>query len=855
MDRSEGQPLKKKISSSLVEPSTLWGYESAFARNANETGWLDITKGGAPPNWQRRWFELKNGVIRYAPSAEDKDIGDSVFIPIENIIRLVIDKKKNHHNSKSECSEATSSEHLITMKTTHEKLILRADTNDDLHRWVFAFQRSVALAMTKIKMAQSNIALQHSRGVGDDFFKQHQQDEALYLQEAAANEDDGWETRLTRARSILHGHANAIAKARQRQHGKGPRSLSIDDTVLPTLAHQAHDHQTGAIPRVPVVHYFEGSTGRKTPPFSTPTSPMKICWGNSQSGSKTSGNSPVGSTDNSPRALGVALPDVQRGSSTGSSCSSGSGSNGAGASQSMGQSSDGINSTWRSVDDMCIFTTESTSIPDPRRGVDCKDKMSPSSYSVGRTRSTSSGSGSGVLSATAARKDPHSPSRERSSSLTGERRPSHTSDDGDFGGGYLFSMEDGDSLENSLEDFTAFCDTTTKPRGPECGVSPLTSYMTKCYNLRMEFGACTKIGPKSSQEDRFVMTPDLNIPLKRYAEVEGYDDDSNTYRCENAYAAVYDGHCGAQASTYVNETLHGMIFQHAAFNQDIESAIRDSCIQIDKLFLDRARREDIYAGTTAIGAFFHPKISQNVHSSSYRVDVSSNNAGSSSHLHSSSNRSSNEVRESNTRMTVFNIGDSRAVLCRNGVAISMSEAHSPSRPDEQSRIEAAKGWITEEKELFVGRLHRMDLNDPDIADQAANDIQWTTIYRVLGEVSVSRSIGDYPYKGFVPGEVVTDFFSWPDNHDMTFNADLVISDPESKYIDIDSLCEFVILASDGLWDVVSNEKAVARVKGAFEEGKSPKTAAEELCNLALKLGSGDNTTVIIVQFYHNMNEM
>lgn len=84
---------------------------------------------------------------------------------------------------------------------------------------------------------------------------------------------------------------------------------------------------------------------------------------------------------------------------------------------------------------------------------------------------------------------------------------------------------------------------------------------------------------------------------------------------------------------------------------------------------------------------------------------------------------------------------------------------------------------------------------------------------MTGEVAVSRSIGDYPYKGFVPGTVVKDsYLCWPDNHDQIFEADLVISDPESKHIDIDELCEFVILASDGLWDVVSNEKAVSRVK-------------------------------------------
>ena len=83
---------------------------------------------------------------------------------------------------------------------------------------------------------------------------------------------------------------------------------------------------------------------------------------------------------------------------------------------------------------------------------------------------------------------------------------------------------------------------------------------------------------------------------------------------------------------------------------------------------------------------------------------------------------------------------------------------------------------------------------------------------IAGEVSVSRSIGDYPYKGFVPGEEVTEYFSWPDNHDKKFNADLVISEPECKHVDIDELCEFVILASDGLWDVVSKEKAVSRVR-------------------------------------------
>ena len=78
----------------------------------------------------------------------------------------------------------------------------------------------------------------------------------------------------------------------------------------------------------------------------------------------------------------------------------------------------------------------------------------------------------------------------------------------------------------------------------------------------------------------------------------------------------------------------------------------------------------------------------------------------------------------------------------------MSDAHKPGRVDEEARIKLANGWITEEKyvhslvtlrlsdtylesthsritllfcitmllyrELYMGRLHRMDLSDPAI---------------------------------------------------------------------------------------------------------------------------------------------
>ena len=95
----------------------------------------------------------------------------------------------------------------------------------------------------------------------------------------------------------------------------------------------------------------------------------------------------------------------------------------------------------------------------------------------------------------------------------------------------------------------------------------------------------------------------------------------------------------------------------------------------------------------------------------------------------------------------------------------MSESHKPGRSDETERIMQANGWITEEKELYMGRLHRMDLSDPVVRDKAQK-VSWVTIHRVCGELSVSRSFGDPDYKRFIPGAIVDAYFLWPENHNQ-----------------------------------------------------------------------------------------
>ena len=280
------------------------------------------------------------------------------------------------------------------------------------------------------------------------------------------------------------------------------------------------------------------------------------------------------------------------------------------------------------------------------------------------------------------------------------------------------------------------------------------SQIVEQEGLKWQSGSCTKLGPRSSNEDRLVALPNLVEAVyaaKRRSVLtssstisassttvgnhngNNYNSSSQASIMSNSggreserqgYFAVYDGHCGAQASTHLQESLHLSIFNHPLYHTDIQTAIIESCIATDKAFLAESREKKQYSGTTALGAI---------------------------------------VR--GNELTVFNIGDCHAVLCCNGAALDMSDPHKPNRPDEAARILAAKGWITEEKELYMARLHRMDLSDPVVRDKAQH-VSWVTIHRVCGEISVSRSIGDPDYKSFQPGEKVDAFFIWPDGHNQ-----------------------------------------------------------------------------------------
>ena len=65
---------------------------------------------------------------------------------------------------------------------------------------------------------------------------------------------------------------------------------------------------------------------------------------------------------------------------------------------------------------------------------------------------------------------------------------------------------------------------------------------------------------------------------------------------------------------------------------------------------------------------------------------------------------------------------------------------------------------------------------------------------------------------------------------------------------LDSTAEFLVLASDGLWDVLSNQDAVTLVRDMVQKDNDVEGAAGKLTQEAINRGSNDNVSCVIIRF-------
>lgn len=76
----------------------------------------------------------------------------------------------------------------------------------------------------------------------------------------------------------------------------------------------------------------------------------------------------------------------------------------------------------------------------------------------------------------------------------------------------------------------------------------------------------------------------------------------------------------------------------------------------------------------------------------------------------------------------------------------------------------------------------------------------------------------------------------------------VTAEPETRVLPIQPDHEFLILASDGLWDKVSNQEAVDTVRPLFVgvENPEPLFACKKLVEIAVSRRSIDDISVMLV---------
>lgn len=117
----------------------------------------------------------------------------------------------------------------------------------------------------------------------------------------------------------------------------------------------------------------------------------------------------------------------------------------------------------------------------------------------------------------------------------------------------------------------------------------------------------------------------------------------------------------------------------------------------------------------------------------------------------------NVVLITKTEILCANAGDSRAVLGRKGKSKELSIDHKPDTPSEKRRIERANGFVEDS--------------------------------RVNGMLALSRSLGDFEYKG---------------NPILKPEDQIITAYPEVSIEKLSNDCDFVICACDGIWDCMTS---------------------------------------------------
>ncbi|XP_020222388.1 protein phosphatase 2C 57 isoform X1 [Cajanus cajan] len=262
-----------------------------------------------------------------------------------------------------------------------------------------------------------------------------------------------------------------------------------------------------------------------------------------------------------------------------------------------------------------------------------------------------------------------------------------------------------------------------------------------------------------------------------------------------SFAAVFDGHGGFSSVEFLSanyrdelykecvEALQGGLLLVEKDFKAIKGALQDAFLKADMKLLKRLeiKEEEDESGATATAMFV-----------------------------------------GDDELLISHIGDSSVVLCRSGKAEVLTSPHRPygnnkTSLEEIKRIREAGGWISNG--------------------------------RICGDIAVSRAFGDMRFKtkknemlqkGVQEGRWSAKFISR-----VQLNNDLIVAYPDIYQVALGSDAEFVVLASDGLWDYMNSSEAVSLVRDQLRKHGNIQLACEALAQAALDRRTQDNVSIII----------
>lgn len=313
-------------------------------------------------------------------------------------------------------------------------------------------------------------------------------------------------------------------------------------------------------------------------------------------------------------------------------------------------------------------------------------------------------------------------------------------------------------------------------------------------NDRVRYGLSSMQGWRASMEDAHAAIPDL---------------DSCT-----SFFGVYDGHGGKVVAKFCAKYLHTQVVKNEVYAKgELSESLQRAFFRMDEMMRgQRGWRELAILGDkfNRFSGYLEGFIWSSPRQTEVKDEKQEDNWAFEQGPHAdfsgpSSGSTACVALIRDGKLIVANAGDSRCVLSRKGQAIELSQDHKPELENERERILRAGGFI------HAGRIN--------------------------GSLNLARAIGDMEFK---------------QNKFLSADKQIVTADPDINTVDLCEDDEFIVLACDGVWDVMTSQQVVDFIRENLNNEAKLSTVCEKLLSKCLApsttFGEGcDNMTIIIVQ--------